>query len=235
MKISRCGGVIRVGLVLALVPALALADSPKTTTVEELQKTLEAQSVEMAKLKQAALTMVPAGTVIAYAGPIDGTTYKLPPGWLLCDGKEASSSLYPNLCQALGNVYGTAAPGNCKLPDYKGRFLRGLDDTASRDPQAKVREPMFPGSARGATVGTIQDFATSLRGIRVGNRNALSGSNRAAIYNCEETVHEDIDRSCGEPNLHKEGDQGNHDHPLEGGADETRPRNAAVIYLIRAY
>lgn len=65
---------------------------------------------------------VPAGSVLAYAGPIP------PAGWLLADGSNVSRTTYAKLFAAIGTTYG-AGDGSTtfKLPDLRGEFVRGLD------------------------------------------------------------------------------------------------------------
>jgi microcystin-dependent protein len=50
-------------------------------------------------------------------------------GWLKCNGAAVSRSTYAVLFAAIGTLYG-AGDGTTtfNLPDYRGEFLRGLDD-----------------------------------------------------------------------------------------------------------
>jgi len=91
------------------------------------------------------------GTVSAYAGASDN----LPGGWLLCDGSEVSRDEYPRLFAAIGTAHGGGAT-TFNLPDYRGMFLRGVDNGAERDPDGEDR-----------TVGSIQDFAIETHGHEI--------------------------------------------------------------------
>jgi microcystin-dependent protein len=94
---------------------------------------------------------LPVGTIIAWGG----TTRSVPSGWMLCNGKPLSKSAYPDLFTAIGTSWG-ASGSNFNLPDLRGRFLRGDDAGAGRDPDAKKRTPSNPGgSATG--VGSVQE------------------------------------------------------------------------------
>ena len=65
--------------------------------------------------------LVPPGTVVAFAGD------HIPGGWLLCDGSPVSQTMYPSLFLAIGTAHGSGgATGMFNLPDYRGRFLRGI-------------------------------------------------------------------------------------------------------------
>ncbi len=68
--------------------------------------------------------LVPAGVVVPFAGDV------VPNGWLLCDGSTVSSNDFPALFNAIGEAHGDGGDGPdglFDLPDYRGRFLRGVD------------------------------------------------------------------------------------------------------------
>lgn len=65
------------------------------------------------------------GEIIMFGGQ------SLPTGWLLCDGRAVSRTVYPNLYAAVGTLYG-AGDGvtTFNLPNLSARFPRGSSDTA---------------------------------------------------------------------------------------------------------
>ena len=84
------------------------------------------------------------GTVIAYAGA------SVPAGYLLCDGSQVSRATYSNLYTAIGNFWGAGDGNNTfHLPDLQGRFLRGVDMGAGRDPDGGSRGASGPGGNTG--------------------------------------------------------------------------------------
>ena len=98
------------------------------------------------------------GTVVAFA-----SSTSVPDGWLLCDGSTVSSLAFPDLVAVIGEAHGDGGDGpggNFDLPDYRGRFLRGVDGGTGRDPDAATREAMNSGGATGDNVGSIQGDAT---------------------------------------------------------------------------
>ncbi|MDQ3914769.1 MAG: tail fiber protein [Actinomycetota bacterium] len=105
------------------------------------------------------------GTLITYGvnvvdPPGPGT---LPPGWLLCDGSDVSRSTYANLFEVIGTAYGEGdGHTTFNLPDFRRRFMRGVDGGTGRDPDAKSRHAAHAGGNLGDDVGSIQDFATGL-------------------------------------------------------------------------
>lgn len=66
---------------------------------------------------------VRAGTVQAWPAS------SAPTGWLKCNGAAVSRTLYAALFNVIGTTYG-AGDGSTtfNVPDFRGEFLRGLDD-----------------------------------------------------------------------------------------------------------
>jgi len=102
---------------------------------------------------------VPIGTIVAFGGQA------VPDGWLLCNGYEINVAASPEY-KPLFDVIGTAWGGNSSLqtfriPDLRGRFLRGVDGTANEDPNKgnSDRIAMYPGGNTGNNVGSYQPDA----------------------------------------------------------------------------
>jgi microcystin-dependent protein len=79
---------------------------------------------------------IPVGGVVAWPGIIGADT--VPSGYLWCDGSEQSQATYPALSGFCGTKFGTAAVGNFKLPDYRGRTLFGVDGTLATTPGVNI-------------------------------------------------------------------------------------------------
>ena len=105
------------------------------------------------------------GTVSAYAGASDN----LPGGWLLCDGSEVSRDEYPRLFAAIGTTHGGGAT-TFNLPDYRGMFLRGVDNGAGNDPDGEDR-----------AVGSVQDFTIETHGHEIDDPGHVHEINMARI------------------------------------------------------
>lgn len=106
--------------------------------------------------------LAPSGAVVAFAG---GTA---PEGWLLCDGSAVSRTQYASLFAAIGTAHGSGDGATTfQLPDYRGRFLRGVDDGQKRDPDALTRTAAAPGGNAGDAVGSLEDdaFASHTHGV----------------------------------------------------------------------
>ena len=100
---------------------------------------------------------VPVGTVMAFAG----NKTRVPGGWRLCDGKEVSrTGEYAALFKLLDVSHGKGDGATTfNLPDYRGRFLRGVDDAGKLDKDTSTRSEMNSGGNTGKTtfmVGSVQ-------------------------------------------------------------------------------
>jgi rhizosphere induced protein len=93
---------------------------------------------------------VPVGAVLPYAGPINPCTRTglAAQGWLFCDGARISAVTYPELYALIGPLYGTPVEQGDPpamlfyLPDYRGAFLRGVNQDAQRPPPGTgMRDP----------------------------------------------------------------------------------------------
>ena len=108
--------------------------------------------------------ILPIGSIVAYAGPIDGN-WEVANGWLLCDGRSLDrkkndggrpSGPYQPLFDALGSSWGGDGVNKFNIPDLRGRFLRGVDMGAGNDPEAGSRGPSNAGGHGGDQVGSVQ-------------------------------------------------------------------------------
>ncbi len=103
--------------------------------------------------------ILPAGMIVPFAGDAGS----VPQGWLLCDGLAVSRTSYQRLYNAIGINYGYGdGSSTFNLPDFRGRFLRGVDNGAGRDPNAGSRTASNTGGNTGDAVGSWQAYATSL-------------------------------------------------------------------------
>lgn len=166
-----------------------------------------------------ATRLTPPGTVAAYAGT------QPPEGWLVCDGRslDKNDPRYKPLFDAIGTTHGGDANPGFQLPDYRGRFLRGVDLGAGRDPDAAARTA--PGS--GAT-GNQGDQVGSLQGDSLGSHaHAIQG------WHLEASGGSGFDGAGFETNSNRN-HPSSHDYGTRGaGGSETRPKNAAVLWIIK--
>jgi microcystin-dependent protein len=162
-------------------------------------------------------SLVPPGTVVAYAGVVSAMVAP-PPGWLLCDGSTKSRGVYANLFTSIGTTAGAGDGATTfNLPNYQGYFLRGLDPTGTIDPDANSRVVENTGGNTGATVGTLEldGFASHTHGFI---SPALSASGTAiGAYQAGNSGALEVQYTTA----------------AAGGTTETRPKNVAVNYIIK--
>jgi hypothetical protein len=177
--------------------------------------------------------LCPPGTILAYAGT------NAPPGWLPCDGRAPRSSEQPRLFAAIGQAWGDGTHDSnnvaenppdettdFNLPDLRGLFLRGATAGSTnsffRDPDAATRLRSRPGGNAGDAVGSVQaDEFKSHNHTAPPYQYIVAahpeGWNSGKYW---DTTPGEIDSLTGLV------------MPRAGG-NETRPRNASVLYIIK--
>jgi microcystin-dependent protein len=224
-------------LVAASVPhTFATGD---TLTANDLNGNFSGLDQRLAALEAA---LLPPGTIIAWGGPggtsADGGAGGAPAGWLLCDGSAVSRTTYATLFGAIGiNFGGGDGIATFNLPDLRGRFVRGADHGAGRDPNAATRTASAPMGPTGDSVGTLEGdaFASHQHPLTDPGHSHLSPTT-TGVAGTHETAgnasngFDYIDGAGASPAVSTsttgitEG--------ATGGA-ETRPKNVAVNYLIK--
>jgi microcystin-dependent protein len=100
--------------------------------------------------------MCTSGMIMMWGGDKDA----IPAGWLECNGSFVDQSSYPDLFQAIGYNFGqTTSATQLYLPDLRGRFVRGVDDGAGRDPDEATRTDMQNPELTSSSVGSVQSHA----------------------------------------------------------------------------
>lgn len=228
----------------------------KETLLSKIEQTNQAVAKLLTVIEQreqVTATLIPPGTVVAYAGPLTTEVQQqlLARGWLVCDGKEYPIEDYPALYQVMKTSYGESTEKTFKIPDFRGMFLRGLDLERQIDPERKLgsyQEDSYKTHTHNGSVATAglheHEGATTAAGehhhrlLAEGywftsktrnERRAITGDvdDNQAYATTDEGEHTHpfkIERS------------GAHEHPLiigESGEQESRPKNYPVIYLIK--
>lgn len=88
---------------------------------------IETAEFSFSNIPNAATTIMPTGSIIAWAGPMNA----LPPGWLLCDGTPYPISTYPELAALLGAAYGNGQGATFLVPDMVNRFVVGASGNSA--------------------------------------------------------------------------------------------------------
>lgn len=107
-----------------------------------------------------------------------------PTGSLLCDGTAISRTTYSALFAAIGEAHGQGDNATTfNLPDIEGRFIRGRDNAAGRDPDAATRTAAATGGNSGDAVGSVQDdqFESHTHGLNApANTPTTGGASRVS-------------------------------------------------------
>ncbi|EET7608629.1 phage tail protein [Escherichia coli] len=154
------------------------------------------------------------GSALPVGVPVPWPLATPPTGWLKCNGAAFSSEMYPNLAKAY--------PTN-KLPDLRGEFIRGWDDGRGID-------------AARALLSIQTGMLEKHRHIVVANDgyDTKDEWELATIFKKTYTQGRGLDATntggslIPSPTLHSRGSIGN------TGGSETRPRNIAFNYIVRA-
>lgn len=170
---------------------------------------------------------VPIGTIMAYGGSIQGKARGSlkSDGWLVCDGEAVSRQDYSQLFETIGGFFGGGDKSTTfNVPDLRGRFLRGVDGGAGRDPEAESRTASAIGGNTGDNVGSLQeDRANSIDKFTTGQD--VQNFSTA-------TVPDNGSWSDAIGTAGYDGDWCQLQMSKKGG--ETRPKNIYVNYIIKA-
>ena len=175
-------------------------------------------------------SIVVVGTIVPYGGTIKdnppGQPHEVGKGWLFCNGAALDRKEYEHLYKVLGVAFGAPDDDSFNLPDLRGRFVRGVDHGAGRDPDANNRQVSNKGGNNADNVGSLQPDALMRHS-----------------HPLEKPIYEHYRSFAGWKGT---------DHPLKSstaykgdkewtvktdesdGSDETRPKNIYVNWIIKA-
>jgi hypothetical protein len=122
------------------------------------------------------------------------------------------------------NAARATIPGytNFNLPDLRGNFLRGVDANSGRDPDAATRFALLGGGQGGASVGSYQgdQFANHAHNYVDAYYSEAGGLGPQTTIGSHSTDYDNgIYQRAQTTNF--------------TGGNETRPKNAAVYYIIK--
>ena len=159
---------------------------------------------------------VPAGTIMAFAGSKE--VLKRIKDWKLCDGSKVSRDDYPDLFNAIGTIYGGDGVPTFTLPDFRGLFLRGVDDGAGRDPDVSTRTPAS-GSGEKNKVGSTQGDGVKQHSHATAAPLPKYSDAHATFAGSAPTDHHVVEFGHNAINV--------------AGDNEGRPKNIYVYYIIK--
>lgn len=141
-------------------------------------------------------------------GAVSAFAQAVPPsGWLECDGSAVSRTTCAALFSAIGTIYGAGNGSTTfNLPNLRGEFIRGLDNGRNVDPGRGIGT--FQSDAFQAHQHGYSDWDNAGGGAYVGAGAASTSRSTSSITQAS---------GYSSPRY----------------ADETRPRNVAMMYCIK--
>jgi phage-related tail fiber protein len=182
---------------------------------------------EVSQLKSS----VPVGAVLSFP------TGVVPAGYLELDGSVQSIATYPDLAAYLGTTYnkGDEGAGNFRLPESRGEFLRGWDHGRGVDAGRAVGSAQGQQTEGHSHVTGVNDTGTAIvsiqvaRGVGTGPGQWPYGAAAIGIAGANTVSANAAYIGSGEDSWLNTGPN----TPL--GTGETRPRNLAVMWCIKAW
>ena len=83
----------------------------------------------------------------------------VPTNYLYCNGQSISRTTYSALFAVIGTAYGALTVSTFSVPDFRGVFPRGWNDTAAdslSDPDNTSRVARYTGGSSGNVIGSYQ-------------------------------------------------------------------------------
>jgi microcystin-dependent protein len=254
-----------VAIVIGLITGLGVYGSAKhyintaveanlgTDTLAEIQNNRDKarnsykQIVEYEKDAEKILSGRPIiGTIAPYGGEIVETTpgdpYQVQLGWFFCNGASLDREEYKDLFDVIGVAFGAPDPNTFNLPDLRGRFVRGVDDRAGNDPDARLRKAGNKGGNTGNKVGSYQldNIQTHSHqwGVRVSNNLYSWNKESKHVMALDRQAHNQIPGGSGKDDDYMDVAAGSFWTELVPSVvnpkTETRPKNVYVNWIIRA-
>lgn len=195
---------------LAANPQLRVAKGDKGDQVvaDDVRKLLEAVLKESPEKFKGGIG--PVGCIVAWS--VEEAA--LPEGWHVCDGAELAAADYPVLTAILKATYGKVEPGKLKLPDFRGFFLRGLDQRDASDVEGVDAErPRNVGQKQRDAIGPhVHNDVTGRSKFHLNDDRLRKEANGGSAF-----TDNRIDLTG----------------PVVDGGQETRPKNYAIHWIIR--
>jgi microcystin-dependent protein len=167
------------------------------------------------------VTLVPTGAIMPFA------MNTAPSGWLAANGSAVSRTTYAALFAAIGTTYGTGdGSSTFTLPDLRASFVRGAgsDGVATAGTfGAKQADAVISHTHSGTTGNDSPDHTHSHSAAVGGSSYYMYGGSGLGTFGGS---------TDGASTRHQHGFTTSSQSPA--GATETRPRNIAMLYCIKA-
>lgn len=191
-----------------------------------------------------AIQGVPTGSILAWAGA-EGNS--IPDGYFECDGSTHSSTTYPELA-AVCAVFSAGLSGQFRVPDLRGKFIRGWDHGANVDKTSNRTRGSQQGDRNQRHTHSSQHSATTTGGNHTHNIRGLalqpseayvgitlgSGQGYQIGYRTNDGVlTSNPIKHSGNLSLSTSISLTINADPIATTDNESRPINIALIYIIK--
>jgi microcystin-dependent protein len=157
-------------------------------------------------------------------------TATAPAGYLECDGAAVSRTTYARLFAVIAETYGNGnGTTTFNLPDLRGEFIRGWDNSAGTDPDAASRTDRGDATT-GDNVGTKQASAFALHGhpYRTSTGTTPKANVLGGLSTDEDGTTANQAAFTGTPS-----DSAGEQIGGSGASTETRPTNVGMMWIIK--
>ena len=191
---------------------------------------------------------VPTGSVFCMA------VATVPSGYLECNGQSVSRTTYAALFAVIGTQYGSASGSTFKVPELRGEFIRGFDNGRGADSGRSIGSHQSNDNAQHTHThthnhaislttstktlrGTVQQIAETfaVSGTTTGVFSKLGNFNSLATPVTIDTTPAGGFAMNADHDHTVSGNTGNQSSNNTGpsGTTESRPRNIAMMYIIK--
>lgn len=170
---------------------------------------------------------VPVGTILTFGASTP------PSGFLECNGSAISRSTYASLFSILSTTHGAGdGSSTFNLPDLRGQFVRGWDNSAGVD-ASRVFGSTQTDQNKNHTHTT--DSVTLTGGIRKISEGFGAGGSATGVFTKTADGNNTITGSSSTSPVGGVDFDGTHSHTISssGGGTEARPKNVALMYIIK--
>lgn len=170
---------------------------------------------------------VPVGTILTFGASTP------PSGFLECNGSAISRSTYASLFSILSTTHGAGdGSSTFNLPDLRGQFVRGWDNNAGVDASRTFGSTQ---TDQNKNHTHTTDSVTLTGGIRKISEGFLSGGSATGVFTKTSDGNNSITGSSSTSPVGGVDFDGTHSHTISssGGGTEARPKNVALMYIIK--
>ena len=174
---------------------------------------------------------VPSGAVFCIA------VASVPSGYLECNGQSVSRTTFAALFAVIGTQYGSSSGSTFKVPDLRGEFIRGFDNGRGVDSGRSVassqshQHPQHNHAVSASSSSSVSDPGHKHNLLFAGG--SFGGSSGAVTARDTGTITDRISNSNTGISVSTSTSISQSNRGGTSNSSETRPRNIAMMYVIK--